>query len=235
MTDEPAAETKKEKKGHKRVRSAWIAFVGRIVAQIIGAVATVVLGLAIADRITRPAAVAATAVVEAPARARTEATWIAVLPLDNFSGDSGQEFLADGMTEALIASLARRPGLHVISRTSVMPYKGARKPLRQIARELGVDALIEGSVVRVRDRVRVTAQLVDAHEDRHLWAQTYDRDLGDVLAVQAEVAADAARAVAARLAAAGSVPADVRAVEGHRPGASVVARTLPELAHAAAR
>ena len=234
MTDEPAAETKKDKKAHK-VRSAWIAFVGRIVAQVIGAVATVVLGLAIADRITRPAAVAATAVVEAPARPRTGATWIAVLPLDNFSGDAGQEFLADGMTEALIASLAGSPGLHVISRTSVMPYKGARKPLRQIARELGVDAVIEGSVVRVRDRVRVTAQLVDAHEDRHLWARSYDRDLGDVLAVQAEVAADAARAIAGRLATSRSVPADVRAVEGDRPGAPVVARALPELAHATAR
>jgi TolB-like protein len=228
MTDEPAAETK-NKKVHKKMRSAWISFVGRIVAQIIGAVATVVLGLAIADRITRPSAIAATPRPEAPARARTDAVWIAVLPLDNFSGDPGQEFLADGMTEALIAGLARRPGLHVVSRTSVMPYKGARKPLPQIARELGVDAVIEGSVVRVRDRVRVTAQLLDADEDRHLWAETYDRDLGDLLAVQAEVAQDAARAIAARLAPAGSVPAGVRPVERDRPGPAAVARALPEL------
>jgi TolB-like protein len=235
MTDESAAETKKDKRAHKKVRSAWIAFVGRIVAQVIGAVATVVLGLAIADRITRPAAVAATPLPEAPARARTDAVWIAVLPLDNFSGDSNQEFLADGMTEALIAGLARSPGLHVVSRTSVMPYKGARKPLPQIARELGVDAVIEGSVVRVRDRVRVTAQLVDAREDRHLWAESYDRALGDLLAVQADVARDAVRAIAARLAAPGSVPAGVGAVEGDGPRAAAVARALPELAHATVR
>jgi TolB-like protein len=234
MTEEPDADTK-NRKAHKKVRSAWIAFVGRIVAQIIGAVATVVLGLAIADRITRPAAVAATAAVEAPARVRTDAVWIAVLPLDNFSGDAGQEFLADAMTEALIAGLARHPGLRVISRTSVMPYKGARKPLPQIARELGVDAVIEGSVVRAGNRVRVTAQLVDAREDRHLWAESYDRDLGDVLRVQAEVARVAAGAIAARLATAGSVPADVRAVEGDRPRTATVARALPELAHATVR
>ena len=242
MSNEPDAEARedaearKEKKGRKKVRSAWISFVGRIVAQVIGAAATVVLGLLIAHQINRPAADRAAPAIEAPVRTSSDAIWLAVLPLDNFSGDPAQEHFADGMTEALIAGLARSPSLHVVSRTSVMPYKGARKPLRQIARELGVDAVIEGSVVRAGERVRVTAQLVDAREDRHLWAASYDRDLRDVLAVHSDVARQVAREIEARLAVpAGSVPARVRAVEGDRPGPAAVARALPELADASAR
>ena len=113
---------------------------------------------------------------------------IAVLPLENLSGDPEQEYFVDGMTEALIAALAKIGSLRVISRTSVMQYKGVRKPLPQIARELDVDAIVEGSVVRAGDRVRITAQLVHAPTDRHLWAESYQRDLQDVLAVQGEVA-----------------------------------------------
>jgi TolB-like protein len=113
---------------------------------------------------------------------------LAVLPLENLSGDPEQEYFADGMTEALIGDLARIGALSVISRTSVMQYKGERKPLPEIARELNVEGIIEGTVMRVGDRVRITAQLIDARTDRHLWADRFDRDLSDVLALQADVA-----------------------------------------------
>lgn len=113
---------------------------------------------------------------------------LAVLPLDNFSQDPSQDYFADGMTEVLIADLSQISGLRVISRTSVMQYKGARKPLPQIARELNVDSVVEGSVLSSGGRVRVTAQLIYAPADRHLWAKSYDRDLSDVLQLQSEVA-----------------------------------------------
>ena len=113
---------------------------------------------------------------------------LAVLPLENLSGDASQEYFADGMTDQLIATLGQISALRVISRTSVMGYKGARKPLPQIARELNVDAVIEGSVTRSGGRVRITAQLIDAAADRHLWAQSYDGDVRDMLALQSRVA-----------------------------------------------
>jgi serine/threonine-protein kinase len=113
---------------------------------------------------------------------------IAVLPLDNLSGDAEQEYFVDGMTEALIAELSQIEALRVISRTSVMRYKGARKPLPEIGRELSVDAIIEGSVLHVGNRVRITAQLIETATDRHLWAKSYERDLQDILALQSEIA-----------------------------------------------
>jgi serine/threonine-protein kinase len=113
---------------------------------------------------------------------------IAVLPLENLSGDPEQDYFADGMTEALIAGLAKIRALRVISRTSVMRYKGARIALPEIARALDVDAIVEGSVLRSGNRVRITALLVDAAMDRHLWAETYERDVGDILSLQSEVA-----------------------------------------------
>jgi TolB-like protein/uncharacterized protein HemY len=113
---------------------------------------------------------------------------IAVLPLANLSGDPQQEYFADGMTDELITNLSKISALRVISRTSVMTYKSAKKPLPQIARELNVDAVLEGSVLRSGDRVRITAQLLHAPTDRHLWAQSYERDLRDILALQSEVA-----------------------------------------------
>src|SRR5438874_5226346 len=113
---------------------------------------------------------------------------LAVLPLNNLSADPAQEYFADGMTEELTTELAQISGLKVISRTSTMRYKGTRAPLPQIARELGVDAVIEGSVERAGDEVRITAQLINAHTDAHLWARSYHRDLKNVLAMQSEVA-----------------------------------------------
>jgi TolB-like protein/Flp pilus assembly protein TadD len=113
---------------------------------------------------------------------------LAVLPLENLSGDPGQDYFADGMTEALITSLAKIKALRVISRTSVMQYKGARKSLPQIARELNVDAVIEGSVLRTGDRVRIASQLIQATTDEHLWAESYERDFRDILSLQSEIA-----------------------------------------------
>ncbi|HZC21936.1 MAG TPA: winged helix-turn-helix domain-containing protein [Candidatus Binatia bacterium] len=124
---------------------------------------------------------------------------IAVLPLANLSGDPSEEFFADGMTDQLITDLAQIGSLRIISRTSVMQYKSAKKALPEIARELNVDAIVEGSVVRSGPRVRVTAQLVQARSDQHLWADTYDRDLGDVLKLQGEVADAIAQQVRAQL------------------------------------
>jgi TolB-like protein/Tfp pilus assembly protein PilF len=113
---------------------------------------------------------------------------IAVLPLENLSADPEQEYFADGMTEALIGDLARLGSLRVISRTSVMQYKRTPKPLRMIAKELDVDGIIEGTVMREGDRVRITAQLVDARDDSHIWSDRYDRDLGNILALHSDVA-----------------------------------------------
>jgi TolB-like protein/Flp pilus assembly protein TadD len=124
---------------------------------------------------------------------------IAVLPLQNLSGDAAQDYFADGMTEALTTDLARMESLQVISRTSAIQYKAAKKSLPVIARELNADAVVEGSVQRFGNRVRVTAQLVRASDDRHLWANTYERDFPDVLALQDEVASAIAKQIESRL------------------------------------
>jgi TolB-like protein/tetratricopeptide (TPR) repeat protein len=113
---------------------------------------------------------------------------IAVLPLQNLSGDPGQDYFADSMTEELITDLGQLSASRVISRTSTMTYKGTTKTLPQIARELGVDTVVEGSVLHQGNQVRITAQLIDAKTDHHLWARSYVRDLNDVLTLQAEVA-----------------------------------------------
>jgi len=124
---------------------------------------------------------------------------LAVLPLANLSGDPQQDYFADSMTDALISQVGQVGSLRVISRTSVMQYKGTQKPLPQIARELNVDALVEGSVLRSGDRIRVTAQLIGAVPERHLWARSYDRDLRDVLTLESEVARDIAEKVNAKV------------------------------------
>jgi TolB-like protein/DNA-binding winged helix-turn-helix (wHTH) protein/Flp pilus assembly protein TadD len=124
---------------------------------------------------------------------------IAVLPLANFSGDPAQEYFVDGMTDELITDLAKIGALRVISRTSVMRYKGTKKGLAEIARELNVDGIVEGSVMRSGQRVRITAQLLYGPTDKHLWADTYDRDLGDVLTLQSDVAQAIAQQVRAQL------------------------------------
>ena len=113
---------------------------------------------------------------------------LAVLPLENFSGDTSQDYFADGMTDELITELAQLRALRVVSRTSVMIYKGTRKSLPEIARELNVDAVVEGSVLRSGDQVRITAQLIQLPADKHLWAESYQGNVRDTLAVQNRVA-----------------------------------------------
>ena len=124
---------------------------------------------------------------------------LAVLPLENLSHDPQQEYFAEGLTEALITTLAKIGELRVVSRTSAMLYKGVRKSLREIARELEVDAIVEGTVLRAGHRVRITAQLIDPMKETHLWAESYERDLRNVLALQSEVAQAIAREIKVKL------------------------------------
>jgi TolB-like protein/DNA-binding winged helix-turn-helix (wHTH) protein/Flp pilus assembly protein TadD len=124
---------------------------------------------------------------------------LAVLPLENLSGDNSQEYFADGMTDELIATLGQIRALRVISRTSVMPYKRARRSLPQIARELDVDAVVEGTVLRSGDQVRITAQLIEARDDKHLWSRSYDGDLHDTLTLQNKVAESIAEQIRIKL------------------------------------
>lgn len=124
---------------------------------------------------------------------------LAVLPLENLSGDLAPEHFADGMTDALITDLAKIGVLRVISRTSVMRYRGTREPLPEIAQKLHVDAVVEGSVQRSADRVRINVQLIHAATERHLWTETYERDQSDVLVLQSEVARAIAREIKIKL------------------------------------
>ena len=141
------------------------------------------------------------------ARAAKPIQSIAVLPLENLSGDPSEEYFADGMTDELITQLTQIDGLRVISRTTAMQYKGTRKSIPEIGRELHVDGIIEGTVFRSGEQVRISAQLVDAPTDQHVWAQSYERDLRDILTLQKEVAAGVARQIRAKL------------LPGERPGA----------------
>jgi TolB-like protein len=202
------------KKKKNKVRSAWISFVSRIVAQVIGAVATVVLGFAIvSNHVGKLPAVTTVTTSAAPATAgqgasesqvrhetpaaptlvrarRTPGAALVVLPFQDFSPAGKPTALADGLTEAVTAALARGGRVHVTSRTSAMQYKAPTQSLPAIAAHLGVDFVVEGSIVRQADRVRVTVQLIDAATDTHVWAQTYDRPARDVLAFGAGVGAD---------------------------------------------
>src|SRR5271168_1862917 len=132
-------------------------------------------------------------VVERPADSGIRS--LAVLSFENLSGDPAQDYFADGMTEGLITELGKISALRVISRQSMMQYKGTKKSLPQIARELMVDAVVEGSVLRVGERVRVSAQLIEATPERHLWANSYDRQVSDVLALHGEMARTVAKEI----------------------------------------
>ena len=203
IPDLPAPDPKadpalKKSKKKDKVRSAWISFVGRIVAQVIGAIASVVLGLVVLDKYNNRAPAAAPAVDHLAQHRQSRSSGelaIAVLPLQNYSAEARHAYFADGITEALITDLAQINGLRVTSRTSSMAYKGTTKAVPEIARELGVDLILEGSVVRDERRVRVTAQLIDADTDQHLWAKSYDRAVRDVLSLQSEVATAIAKEV----------------------------------------
>jgi len=195
--DGAVPETSKKKKKKDKLRSAWISFVGRIVAQILGAAVSVILGIYVLSSYKdgMDKAGAATAREPREPRAAGAQPSLAVLPFDNFSGDAGQEYLVDGVTEAVIADVAHIPGLHVISRTSSMYYKGQKKAVPDIVAELDVDLIIEGSIARSGKRVRVIAQLIDGRRDVHIWARSYERTVDDVLALQSEIATAIAGAV----------------------------------------
>jgi len=127
-------------------------------------------------------------------------TSLVVLPLENVSGDSSQDYFADGMTDELIARLAKIRSLRVISRTTAMAYKDSRKPLSEIARDLRVDAVVEGTVLRAGNRVRITAELVQVSTDHHLWAETYESPVGDILTLQGQVASAIVGQISVKLA-----------------------------------
>ena len=197
--------TDKAKKKKDKVRSAWISFGGRILAQAIGAMTAIVRGLMFVQHHQASSAAEdgnGTKVLAAAtiARLAPDARSLAVLPLQNFSSDSAADYFADGMTEALITTLSQIPRLRVVSRTSSMPYKQGRQSLREIAGELGVRWIVEGSYIRSGGRIRVTAQLIDATTDQHRWAKSYDRTQRDTLVLQAEVATAIARDVGGALA-----------------------------------
>jgi serine/threonine-protein kinase len=209
-----------------RTNRSWI-----IAAAVIIAAALAVGGYLLSRRsapaaaATTPsqAAVASPAAVSsvAPAVASAPEKSIAVLPFENLSEEKANAFFTDGVQDEILTDLAKIADLKVISRTSVMQYKtGAARNLREIAQQLGVAHLVEGSVQRVSNRVRVNAQLIDARNDAHLWAQTYDRDLADVFAIQSEIAKAIADQLQAKLS-----PAEKNAIE-QRPTSDVAAFEL---------
>src|SRR5258707_8270915 len=130
-----------------------------------------------------------------PASPRMQIRSIAVLPLANLSGDPAQDYFADGMTDELITALAKNRSLRVVSRTSTMQYKGVRRPLRDIARELGVDGILEGSLERSGNRVHMTVQLIHAPSDTHIWAESYDRDSSELFSLPSELSRTIAKEV----------------------------------------
>jgi serine/threonine protein kinase/tetratricopeptide (TPR) repeat protein len=168
--------------GSRPSTARWIWVAGGVAAVVLTAVLILVFG--VGDR--RQAS---------PTGESAPLQSLAVLPLENLSAEPEQEYFADGMTDTLITELAKIEALKVISRTSSMQYKDTVKSLPQIGRELGVQGIIEGTVLRAGDRIRVTAQLIDADSDQHLWAESYDRQMDDVLALYSEVARAIAREV----------------------------------------
>jgi len=192
-----------------------------------GSVQTATVGPA-RPHLTRVLSIVALAALTAAilwvARARVQrhkVSSIAVLPFENLSKNADDEWFSDGMTETLITELSRVRSLRVISRTSVMQYKNAHTPLKQIRDELGVDAVVEGSALRVGDRVRITAQLIEASTHLHLWRNDYDRELKDILGLHREVARAIAQDVGATLTASDKVaarPVDPQAAEAYLKG-----------------
>lgn len=196
--DQASLDKKKKKKA--KVRSAWISFIGRILAQMCGAVATVVLGLQLV-RGYLPEAPRADAAGAATGETASAATpprpagmrVLAVLPVANYSSERRHDAFSDGLTEALIVELAQIPGIHVTSRTSSMHFRDTAGLLPSIARQLGVDFVLESSVVTSGGRRRITVQMIDAATDLHVWVRRYDSEDRDVLALLSTIAAAVAR------------------------------------------
>ena len=178
--DKPAQPAAEEKPSPRARSNAWLAI----------SAAAVVLALVVATNVGRVRDRIASWLRPVP-----EISSLAVIPLENLSHDPEQEYFADGMTDALITDLAKMGSVRVTSRASVMRYKGSKKTIREIAQDLGVDAIVEGTVMQSGNRVRITAQLIQASTDMHLWADAYERDLNAVLDLQGKVATDIARRV----------------------------------------
>jgi adenylate cyclase len=179
--------TQPEKPRERRHRNALIAGAG---AAILSGLILMFVELRSTTAVPRPALSGASRTI----------TSIAVLPFDNYSGDPNQDYFSDGMTDELITNLAAISALRVVSRGSVMQYKGAhRPPTPEIARALDVDAVVEGSVVRVGDKVRISVQLIDAPDDKNLWAKSFERDSRDVLALQDDLASAIANEINGQL------------------------------------
>ena len=178
----PAAEPASVAKPPARSRAAWLTRPRLAVASVTAATLIAVVGLVVGDRLGLREGISHTA-----AGLSSGPHAVAVLPLRNLSGDANQDYFSDGMTDALIAALAKKRLIRVISMTSVMAYRNVNRPIAEIARELGVTHVIEGSVLRIGGRIRITAQLVEAASERHLWAETYERDAANVLAIQDDV------------------------------------------------
>ncbi len=185
-----------EERAKRRVAGGGTRRWSRAAAMIVGLV--ILLGLAYV--VARRGNVGPASPRQEPGQTEARIRSIAVLPLDNYSADSSQEYFAEGMTDELTGDLASISQLRVTSRGSAMQFKGSsRPPTPEIAKALNVDAIVEGSVTRSGDRVRITAQLIDARADRHLWSQTFERKSSDVLALQAELAAAIASAINVQL------------------------------------
>ena len=176
---EPAA--RGGSRGRSRLR-AWLGISAAFVA---------VIGIAIGADI----GVAHSWLASRRAAALPRITSLAVVPLENLSNDPEQDYFADGMTDALITDLAKIGSLRITSRTSAMRYKGTKRSIKDIGRELNVDAVVEGTVTRSGSRVRITAQLIQVSTDMHLWAETYERDVSEILTLQNTVATDIARRI----------------------------------------
>jgi TolB-like protein len=212
LVTQPTDADEKQRKKKAKVRSAWISFVGRIVAQFVGASATVVLALMLLQsHQARSGANEGDAILPAAApdvvpasvervRRTADIDSIAVLPLDNFSGDSRNDAVARAITEALIAALSNEQGVTVISRTSSAYYGKLQGPMTDLARRMGVDWVVEGSLVCSGGRLRVIVQLIDAPADEHAWSETYDRTLTDPLSLQSSLAPPIAHDIAQVLA-----------------------------------
>jgi TolB-like protein len=207
---EATADAEPAKRKKDKVRAAWISFVGRIMAQFIGAAASIGLGLMFIHKYQDTAHPRADSVgLSAPAtekpltlaRQKREPTdtWIAVLPLEDFSPDGKQQQVANGLTEGLITALSNVEGLRVVSRTSSMRYKGMSKALPEIGRELEVNWIVEGSILLEGHRIRVTGQLIDTATDEHVWATAYDRQYQDALSFQASLSSEIAKDVEAAI------------------------------------
>ncbi len=212
----PHQRVKRHKHKSAKMRGVWISFAGRIVAQFVGSAASILLGIMLIQRYQAPAANAGNApAAENPisyegreARPRVvngrAVPSLVVLPVDDFSTLGGQAQLARALTEIVTASLAGRDAISVISRTTSSRLNAGRMTVPAISRELGVDLILETSVARSASRVRVVAQLIDGRSDEHLWSRRYDREAGDELATQAELADAIARDVEAYLSASAS-------------------------------